>query len=97
MNCKCSMSCDLVAPAITTVTGGPKNHQRDKIAFIDPHWATYQNSSNNQHINICIFCSETFDLLHDELALVLGEYVHLPLVDDFMDIEITFIEFGLKN
>ena len=38
-----------------------------------------------------------FDLLRDELALVLGEYVHLPLEDDFVDIEITFIGFGLKN
>ena len=46
---------------------------------------------------MCILCSETFDLLHDELALVLGEYVHLPLEDDFVDIEITFIGFGSKN
>ena len=38
-----------------------------------------------------------FDLLRDELALVLGEYVHLPLEDDFVDIEITFIGFGSKN
>ena len=46
---------------------------------------------------MCIFCSEAFDLLRDELALVLGEYVHLPLEDDFVDIEITFIGFGSKN
>ena len=42
-------------------------------------------------------CFETFDHLHDELALVLDEYVHLPFVDDFVDAEITFIGFGSKN
>ena len=46
---------------------------------------------------MCILCFETFDLLHDELDLVLVEYVHLPPVDDFVDIEINFIGFGLKN
>ena len=44
-----------------------------------------------------ILFSETFDLLRDELVLVLGEYVHLPIVDDFVDIEFTFIGFSLKN
>ena len=46
---------------------------------------------------MCILFSETFDLLRDELVLVLGEYVHLPIVDDFVDIEFTFIGFSLKN
>ena len=46
---------------------------------------------------MCILCFETFDLLHDELALDLVEYGHLLLVDDFGDIEITFIGFSLKN
>ena len=45
---------------------------------------------------MCILFSETFDLLCDELVLVLGEYVHLPIVDDFVDIEFTFIGFSLK-
>ena len=46
---------------------------------------------------MCILCFETFDHLHDELVLVLDEYVLLPLVDDSVDFEITLIGFGLKN
>ena len=42
-------------------------------------------------------CFETFDVLHDELALVLVEYVHLPLVDNFVDTDVTFIGFCSKN
>ena len=37
-----------------------------------------------------------FDLLRDELALVLGEYVHLPLEDDFVGIEITLLDSARK-
>ena len=46
---------------------------------------------------MCILCFETFDHLHDELVLVLDEYVLLPLVDDSVDLEITLIGFGSKN
>ena len=46
---------------------------------------------------MCILCFETFDHLHDELVLVLDEYVLLPLVDDSVDFEITLIGFGSKN
>ena len=46
---------------------------------------------------MCILFSETFDLLRDELVLVLSEYVHLPFVDDFVDIVFNFIGFGSKN
>ena len=46
---------------------------------------------------MCILCFEIFDQLHDELVLVLDEYVHLPLVLNFVDFEITFIGFGLKK
>ena len=46
---------------------------------------------------MCILCFETFDHLHDELVLVLDEYVLLPLVDDSVDLQITLIGFGLKN
>lgn len=33
--------------------------------------------------NIGILSFDMFDQVHDELALVLDEFVHLPLVDDF--------------
>ena len=46
---------------------------------------------------MCILCFETFDHLHDELVLVLDEYVHLPHVDDLLEFEISFIGFGLEN
>ena len=46
---------------------------------------------------MCILCFEIFDQLHDELVLVLDEYVRLPLVLNFVDFEITFIGFGLKK
>ena len=35
--------------------------------------------------------------IHDELVLVLDEYVHLHLIDNFVDFEITSIGLGLKN
>ena len=44
---------------------------------------------------MCTLCFETFDLLNEELALFFVEYVHLPLIVDFMNIEITFIGFVL--
>ena len=34
---------------------------------------------------MCILGFELIGHLHVELALVLIEYVHLPLVDDFLD------------
>ena len=34
---------------------------------------------------MCILGFEIFDHVHVELALVLIEYDHLPLVDDFLD------------
>ena len=35
--------------------------------------------------------------LHDQVELVLDEYVHLPLVDEFVDFEINLTGFGSKN
>ena len=38
-----------------------------------------------------------FDYLQDQVELVLDEYVHLPLVDEFVDFEINLTGFGSKN
>ena len=46
---------------------------------------------------MCILCFETFDHLHDELVLVLDEYVLLPILYDSVDFEITLIRFASKN
>ena len=46
---------------------------------------------------MCIMFSKTLHHLHVELGLVLDQYVYLILVDDYVDFEITFIGFSLKN
>ena len=38
-----------------------------------------------------------FDYLQDQVELVLDEYVHLPLVGEFVNFEINLTGFGSKN